>query len=691
MTAWLWETFGQDLAKKLTQDVWHTFKWAAAAQSYRKHLYEQYSTLHIFGMSEPVPLEGVFTHVVALDKPADRHRYDIAALQEEMTPDPARIHEVLRKRVYGKTGRVDGVKLVKQPDCDRLFILGKPGAGKTTFLKYLALQAAQGDLNQIPIFVTLREWRGEGDLMAFIARQFEICQFPEATPFLDLMLSHTDYGLVLFDGLDEIPQEGHRRAHAIDALRDFARQYPRAQVLITCRNAASDYTFQGFKYVELADFQEGQMHAFARKWFKAAGVQAVFDRFWEDFNKDEHRGIREMGRQPLLLTLLCLTYQETLHFPQRRVEIYEEALEALLKRWDSSRQIARDSVYKDLSLGRKRQLFARLAATFFDQGIYFIPQRELVPAIVAYVQGLPVADQMPGIDIDGRAILHAIEAQHGIVVQCAQRIYTFAHLTFQEYYTARYIVESVAAGDADAMARLLAHAHESRWWEVTLLVASMLSNADAFFKVFVNVLDTYIAGDAKLVELMTWAADKSNRVAPPYKAAALRSYYVALAFDRDRALDRDRILAFDRDRARARARHLALDLARDFDRDRARARDFDRALARASDRDRALAHDLAKDMGMRALHHGLSVLAMPDPDAPPEAWRDFRERLQALILERRNIGHDWELTTAQLDTLGNYLTATQLLVECLDVAYVTDRAAIEDRLVRPPQGEDTLV
>ena len=110
-------------------------------------------------------------------------------------------------------------------------------------------------------------------------------------------------------------------------------------------------------------------------------------------SKPENRGIRELGSQPLLLTLLCLTYQETLHFPQRRVEIYEEALEALLKKWDSSRQIARDTIYKNLSLGRKRQLFARLAATFFDQGVYFIPQRDLVHEITDYVEKLPAADK----------------------------------------------------------------------------------------------------------------------------------------------------------------------------------------------------------------------------------------------------------------------------------------------------------
>ena len=181
-TAWVWDKFGSDFAQKLAKDIWATFGWAAAAQRYRDHLYKQYGKIHIFGMSEPVPLEGVFTHVIALDKPADRHRYDVAALQEEVARDPELIHELTRKRIYGETERVDGCELVRQRKNDRLFILGKPGAGKTTFLKYLALQAAQGELNQIPIFVTLREWQAEGDLLAFLARQFEICGFPEPRP-----------------------------------------------------------------------------------------------------------------------------------------------------------------------------------------------------------------------------------------------------------------------------------------------------------------------------------------------------------------------------------------------------------------------------------------------------------------------------------------------------------------------------
>ena len=54
-----------------------------------------------------------------------------------------------------------GMKVIQQLNI--LFILGKPGAGKTTVLKHLALQAAQGHFDKIPIFVTLKDWADSKD------------------------------------------------------------------------------------------------------------------------------------------------------------------------------------------------------------------------------------------------------------------------------------------------------------------------------------------------------------------------------------------------------------------------------------------------------------------------------------------------------------------------------------------------
>jgi predicted NACHT family NTPase len=43
------------------------------------------------------------------------------------------------------------------------------------------------------------------------------------------------------------------------------------------------------------------------------------------------------------------------------------------------------------------------------------------------------------LQLDSEAVLKSIEWQHGLLVERSRRIYSFSHLTFQEYFTARHI------------------------------------------------------------------------------------------------------------------------------------------------------------------------------------------------------------------------------------------------------------
>jgi hypothetical protein len=782
--AWLWDAFGKDIVKYAANQLWDGFNWLSAAQRYRDNLYEQYKEVQIFGQPEPVPLEGIFTHLNILDKPTAFSRYSIDALRETARRDPRQFRAEAERLVHSRADRVDGLTLVIQPDNDRLFILGKPGSGKTTFLKYVALQAAKGKIDKVPIFVSLKAWADSGlALPVFVARQFELCGFPNAQPFVNLLLRN-GLALVLFDALDEVDQKARERMRLISTLTDFSEQYRQSQVIVTCRIAATDYTFRGFKYVEVADFNEGQMYAFIRKWFKDDSFTR--GKFWEEFQRDEHRGLRELGRIPLLLTLLCLAFQETLSFPQRRVEIYQQALDALLKKWDASRKVTRDDIYYKLSLGRKCQMLARIAAGTFEQGSYFFRQAELEKWIVAYLQNLPPADLDE--DIDGTAVLKAIEAQHSILGECAQRIYTFVHLSFQEYFTAKFIVENAAQG---TLTRLLSHCTDDRWREVILITASLLDDADIFSVEFRRVIDNLIADDETVAAFIRWAEDKATSVEARYKPAALRSWYCYLALDlarhidhnpardyafglvrdidRDlaldlvftRDLDRERALIISPDRYldvdRALAHELALildinhDLARalarvfarartfDLDRDPSRARDLARDLANTFARDRDLrfarslaldltrartrAQDLAQDLALdlalglalalaldragaydRALafdricaracalacdlapelHKILAELRPPARGASQRVWLAFADQLRAIMAAHRNIGQEWNFTQEQVSGLSHYFNANRLLVKCLDLAYVSDRAAIENRLLWLP-------
>jgi hypothetical protein len=308
------------------------------------------------------------------------------------------------------------------------------------------------------------------------------------------------------------------------------------------------------------------MEVFVRGWFHARPPKG--EAFLEEIVKEQHRGLRELARIPLLLALLCLAFEDTLGFPSGRAGVYRDALDALLRQWDDSRLVRRDEVYRGLSLERKHQLLASIAAQTFKESAYFVPQQQLESMISRYLAALPGVDASDEAGIDAYAVLKAIEAQHGILVERAHRIYSFAHLSFQEYYTARYMV-----ADQGSLPQLLVHCPDSHWSEVVLLAASLLDNADTFFDHFRRAIDTILMDDEKLVCFLRWVSAKSATVDADMQPAGLRGYYSVLALDVDLVIDfnreRDILRELDHDlacggtlpRTRELAHKLALYLA----------------------------------------------------------------------------------------------------------------------------------
>ncbi len=147
----------------------------------------------------------------------------------------------------------------------------------------------------------------------------------------------------------------------------------------------------------------------------------------------------------------------------------------MLKKWDGKRNIQRDQLYKNLSLKRKEDLLSQIALITFERKEYFFKQKALEAYISDFIRNLPNVDSDPEIlRMDSEAVLKSIEAEHGLFVERAKNIYSFSHLTFQEYFAAKEIVANFAYKN------LVNHLTEKRWREVFLLTASMMRSADGF-------------------------------------------------------------------------------------------------------------------------------------------------------------------------------------------------------------------
>src|ERR1041384_75140 len=618
--------------------------------------------MQIRGMAEPVPLDDIFTEAYMLDKPTAFGRFDIERLKQLSAADP--------DAPPPNAKRIGGLNLVKKKR--NLFILGKPGAGKTTFLKYIALKAAEQLIDKVPIFISLKYWADSGmELMPFIAERFDICGFPDARPFVEELLK-AGSAIVLFDGLDEVNQESGQRDKQTRAMNNFVEKYDRTQCLITCRLAASDYSFERFTYVEIADFTENQIKTFVGNWFRnqeGEKDEETCKKFLTEFARSDNEGLRDLARSPLLLTLLCLAFNETLTFPQRRVEIYQEALDALLKKWDSSRRIKRDEVYRKLSLGHKENMLARIAAETFEKNEYFIPQAELERYITDYVKNVPPHETNEA--TDGETILKAIEAQHGIFVERAREVYSFSHLTFQEYFTAKYIVANAAQGTLTNLVK--EHCADRRWREAFLLTTSLLPDASQFMTIFRLGVDELIKGDEKLRALLAWADKKS--IAIQADSWLIRTSYLSVI-----------ITYLSRNFNLLTQHGVNIGLALDLNLDWNLALDFALALGHHYAQAHGRAITLASNLELNELANELAALSHPTGKDASAEWQEFANKLQALMIKHRDIGHEWNLTEIQEERLIDYLNANVLLQDCLELAFMPpeEKQAMLNSLYLPP-------
>jgi predicted NACHT family NTPase len=491
-------------------------------QKIRNNIVTRCGTIRVLDMSHPIGLNDIYTKVNILEKITGRRRKEIPELLLEC-----------KKENFDRVGlsniteeRVPGLEAVEK--YAKLMLLGKPGAGKTTFLKHLSIQCITGDVldELVPIFVTLKDFSeaaNQVSLPEYINQQLAEHELT-STQIANLF----SWGRVLFllDGLDEVQEKDTLKT--LKEIRQLSDKFNNNHFVITCRIAAKEFTLEQFTEVEVADFDEEQIQTFVAKWFVAK--DSDLDKPFLQKLK-ENKPIQELASNPLLLTLLCLEFEESGDFPNDRAELYKRATNTLLRKWDAKRGIQRDIVYHQLSVQRKENLLCYIALTTFEKGDYFFKQRQIEQYIADYIQNLSDAEtDQETLQLDSEAVLKSIEAQHGLLVERARGIYSFSHLTFQEYFTARSIVNSASpnAINDPALQGLIWHIFDKRWREVFLLVAEMLPSADILLLFMKHVIDKWASQHRPLQELLTWANQKACEVSTPYKEATLRAFYLCL-------------------------------------------------------------------------------------------------------------------------------------------------------------------
>ncbi|MBD2159399.1 NACHT domain-containing NTPase [Limnothrix sp. FACHB-1083] len=643
--------------------------------------------------SSPIPLDEIYVQVDVLEKlTANRRLSSSELLRSGKAPE----------------NRISSLEAVKKHKA--LIVWGKPGAGKSTFLKHLVTACLDEEIlsDHIPIFLELKTWTespGQPNFLDFIARQWSDWGIANSDIVLNQLLKSGKI-LVLLDGLDEVLEAHTNRA--IREIESWVERFPEIHIVATCRIAAKEYIFEDFTEVEIADFSNSQIQQFVINWFEHHQDLSKANQFLENLRSNQ--SILELSSNPLLLTLLCLIFIESGNFPTNRAKLYEEGVDLLLKKWDLKRKIQRDQVYKNLSVDRKKNLLSRLALATFQEGAYFFDQGVAEEWITKYIHDLPDAKYDPEISqLDGEAVLRSIVAQHGLLVEQSCGIYAFSHLTFHEYFAAQAIA---ASQDWKILARNLL---EKNWREVILLIANSIQQGDELLLTLKQRTDNLLADDPKLQAVLAWATEKADSIQTPYNLQVVIAFYLTQASICYIPSSHDHAYAhhLNTDQPDKLAIFLAYNLAHTHDLTHALDRnhdvilavvriheiglDLELGLALAFIPDLASAIAYAYQLNSQLLIDQLTDLqSQLDPirglplNQKEEWWKNegqnWIQSLRAVMIEHRNIGHDWQFSEQQKALLRKYNDANLRLAECLNTDCYLSREVrqdIEATMLRP--------
>ena len=380
---------------------------------------------------------------------------------------------------------------------DGLVLLGDPGAGKTTFVKFLALALATGQGEalglgaRLPVILPLSAYAAalaaaDVPLVSFIARYYQDrgVELPLG-PMLERAFEQGSV-LLFLDGLDEV-RELERRHLVVERVRDFYCFHRKAGNRFVLTSRIVGYrevrpAAEGLAECTLVDFDDAEIESFVDRWTAAveraaagetrtAALEARRERDELLASVRRNPGVRSLASNPLLLTILALMKRQGVALPERRVHLYETYVETLLKHWNLARSLG-GRCGRDLDLVETLKILPPLALWMHrtSPGVGLVREGDLLRELERIYQERKHEDPAGA----ARHFLEDVREHTALLLDRGGRQYGFIHLTFQEYLAAVALAQKGQREIEPVVDALAQHVGEAPWHEVTLLTIGYL-------------------------------------------------------------------------------------------------------------------------------------------------------------------------------------------------------------------------
>jgi hypothetical protein len=411
----------------------------------------------------------------------------------------------IRQR-WEREERLQVLELLGRPEANRIVLLGDPGAGKSSLMRFVLLELLEsfsdgGDgmtdwrraLSAcFPVLIELRDLvarEAEGHcqcLVSYLAYLGEKQGFGFDGATIEAQLRDRP-SIILVDGLDEVFSLDRRRA-MVEEIVGLEIRFPKARVVVTSRIAgfnAHPFDAAGFEVATLDDLSEDQVKTYARAWFDLAfpGAPSEAERARSDLLDTLQRRpqLKAVAGNPLILTIMAIVARHK-RLARSRAQLYAQALEVLCYAWDYRRglKLPADSPLTDLQPEDTLMMLRRIAWCMQESNTGLranaIAEADLRTVLQTYFRD-DWRFEPPKVRRAAAEMMQLLQERNWILTTRGPALFGFVHRTFLEYLCALELAERFRSQMMDASqlcAYVVPRSHDDSWREIARLLCGQL-------------------------------------------------------------------------------------------------------------------------------------------------------------------------------------------------------------------------
>jgi hypothetical protein len=379
------------------------------------------------------------------------------------------------------------------PAYRRLAILGAPGSGKTTLMRYMTLMYALRKPRRlhpqapdfIPVLLYLRDIYPQmiqnpdlplADLLTNWVQDLQRTN-PLTPPegWFAKKLKQKRL-LILLDGLDEVADEQDRKwvSWWVD-LQMY--EHPETAFILTSRPLGYQHAqlTEGVTVLEVAPLTDKQVREFVNQWYREIeiktqghddlGVREDASRQAKQLLQeiDTSQALQDLAENPLLLTMIATVHRRRGSIPRNRVELYRDICQVLLEKRQQAKGIP-----DVLTASQKQAILQPLSLELMRRKTRKFTLADIDPLLTAKLANLPQVQFTPA------DFLKRLQEVDALIAKEQEGEFEFAHLSFQEYLAA---VEIEATHQEACLLEVFSDAEKLAWWAETMTLYAAQGDA----------------------------------------------------------------------------------------------------------------------------------------------------------------------------------------------------------------------